>query len=845
MSAQSKGPEKIIIAISGMSCTGCAQGIEKSLKRRNGVIKASVNFAAEKAHVEFEPDQLTGDDLVKIIEDNGFEAKLSSEGLDTLTLSISGMNCSSCAMGLEHTLKNAEGIEQASVNFATEKATVKYDPQLITPEKIKAIVTDNGYEVIEDKKKAASEEEAAVDKDKDLEKMSHAAKRMWFAVSLAGPIMILMMIHMFVVEIPYYLPIIYILGFPVIFIAGRETHLGALKSVKNLNPNMDTLVSLGSLVPYLLNLLVFWIPITSFVEMAVSILTLHLVGRYLEAKAKGRASQAIKKLLEMEAKKARVLVDGEEVELPIEEVETGQVMVVRPGEKIPTDGVVVEGKSSIDESMATGESLPVKRTAGDEVIGSTINKQGILKVKATKVGKDTFLAQVIKMVEEAQGSKVPIQEFADRVTGFFVPVVIVIALSAFVSWTIFPDFHIAIVEFFNFPWSNVELPLFSLALLATIAVLVISCPCALGLATPTATMVGGGLGAENGILIRKGEAIQTVRNVKIIAFDKTGTITKGKPEVTDIIPLNNSSESNLLLYAGSIEAASEHPLGQAVVEKARSFGIKLAEVADFSAISGKGVQGRVEGKKVLIGNRRLMAEHNIDFTRHNREIEKLENEAKTAILVAVDEQATGIMAIADPLKEDAIPAIAELENMGIRTAMITGDNERTANAIARKVGISRVLAEVLPDGKVDEVKKLQEEYGTVAMVGDGINDAPALKQANVGIAIGTGTDIAIEAADITLVRGNPGTVISAIKLSNATFGKIKQNYFWAWFYNAVAIPAAFLGLIHPIIGAAAMATSSINVVLNSTRLKKAKISPSFTEEQKETAPKGEAPATTG
>jgi len=449
------------------------------------------------------------------------------------------------------------------------------------------------------------------------------------------------------------------------------------------------------------------------------------------------------------------------------------------------------------------------------------------------------------MVEEAQGSKVPIQEFADRVTGFFVPVVIVIALSAFVSWTIFPDFHIAIVEFFNFPWSNVELPLFSLALLATIAVLVISCPCALGLATPTATMVGGGLGAENGILIRKGEAIQTVRNVKIIAFDKTGTITKGKPEVTDIIPLNNSSESNLLLYAGSIEAASEHPLGQAVVEKARSFGIKLAEVADFSAISGKGVQGRVEGKKVLIGNRRLMAEHNIDFTRHNREIEKLENEAKTAILVAVDEQATGIMAIADPLKEDAIPAIAELENMGIRTAMITGDNERTANAIARKVGISRVLAEVLPDGKVDEVKKLQEEYGTVAMVGDGINDAPALKQANVGIAIGTGTDIAIEAADITLVRGNPGTVISAIKLSNATFGKIKQNYFWAWFYNAVAIPAAFLGLIHPIIGAAAMATSSINVVLNSTRLKKAKISPSFTEEQKETAPKGEAPATTG
>ncbi len=839
MSDSTNKIKEVIFAISGMSCTGCAQGIEKSLQKEPGVYSARVNFATEKAHVEYDPEQLKEEDLLKVIEKSGYKASVSGEETEVLNYGISGMSCSSCAMGLENTLRNTSGIIEANINFNTEKATIKYKPKEITPEEVKNIILKSGYQITEDKKVADEKEP----KDSDSEKVDHAARRMWFAISLAGPIMILMMIHMFVAEIPYYLPIIYVLGFPVIFIVGKETHLGAIKSVKNLNPNMDTLVSLGSLVPYLLNLMVFWYPITSFVEMAVSILTLHLVGRFLEAKAKGRASQAIKKLLEMEAKKARLLVDGKEIEVPIEEVESGQVMLVRPGEKIPTDGIVIEGKSSVDESMATGESLPVNRAEDDEVIGSTINKQGILKVKATRIGKDTFLSQVVKMVEEAQGSKVPIQEFADRVTGYFVPVVILIALSAFVSWNMFPDFHISIVEFFNFPWSNVDLPLFSLAILATIAVLVISCPCALGLATPTATMVGGGLGAENGILIRKGEAIQTVRDVKIIAFDKTGTITKGRPEVTDVIPLNDTAKSDLLLYAGSLESASEHPLGQAVAEQAGNEGLDLKEIEDFSAVTGKGVKGRVEHRQILIGSRKLMAESNIAFEQYNREIEKLEDEAKTAILVAVDGKAAGIIAVADTLKENSIPAIAELENMGIRTAMITGDNKRTANAIARKVGISRVLAEVLPDGKVDEIKKLQDKYGTVAMVGDGINDAPALKQANVGIAIGTGTDIAIESADITLVRGNPEAVIAAINLSNATFGKIKQNYFWAWFYNALAIPAAFFGLIHPIIGAAAMATSSMNVVLNSTRLKKTKINPSFSIEKGAAAKKeAEVPA---
>lgn len=811
--------ERVTLSILSMSCTSCAQKIEKALKKTEGVKSARVNFALGKAYVEYDLSLANKEKLIKAVRDTGYDAKASDDELVTITFKISGMSCTSCAQKIEKKLKSIEGVVQVSVNFTMEKATVKYDPSATSLAELKKSVRDLGYEVVDEEKEA--------EKDKTLEHLARTGRRMWFAASFAVPIMILMMIDIFVVAVPYYFTIIYILGFPVIFIAGWETHKGTFRSVKNLSPNMDTLVTMGSLVPYLLNALTFWLPVTSFVEMATAILTLHLVGRFLEAKARGRASQAIKRLLELGAKKARIIINGEEIEVPIEEVRVGQIMIIRPGEKIPTDGVIIEGHSAVDESMATGESLPVERAEGDEVIGSTINKQGLLKVKAAKVGKDTFLAQVIKMVEECQGSKVPIQEFADRITSYFVPAVILISILAFVSWILFPGFHIAIVEFFNFPWSITALPLFSLAILATIAVLVISCPCALGLATPTAIMVGSGLGAEKGILIRKGEAIQTIKNVKIIAFDKTGTITKGKPEVTDILPFNGYAENALLFYAGSIEAASEHPLGASIVEEAKARGIALHDVKEFSAVTGKGVRGSVDRKKVFIGSRKLMDEEKIAYEQYKKELERLEDEAKTAMLVSVNGKLAGILAVADTLKEDSIPAIAEIEKMGIRTAMITGDNQRTADAIARKVGMSRVLANVLPSGKVDEIKKLQAEFGTVAMVGDGINDAPALKQANVGIAIGAGTDIAIEAADITLVRGELSAIISAIKLSNATFGKIKQNYFWAWFYNAVAIPAAFLGLIHPIIGAAAMATSSLSVVLNSTRLRRARIEPSY------------------
>lgn len=815
--------QKVTLELVGMSCSSCANTIEKSLQKTSGVVSAKVNFAVEKAYVEYIPSVVTEEQLLEAVSSAGYKAQLSGVNKsESVTLKITGMSCTSCAQRVEKDLRALSGVLEANVNFATEKATITYNKDQVSPADLTTVVEKTGYGVLEEVSQPKNET-----KDPDEEKMAKAASKMWTAIGFAVPIMILMMIDMFFIKIPYYFPIIAFLGFFPIVVVGWETHVATWRALRNLSPNMDTLVTMGSIIPYGLNFLGFWLPISSFIEMAATIMTFHMVGRFLEVKAKGRASQAIKKLLEMEAKTARIIVDGEEKEVAIDQLQLGDIMVIRPGEKVPTDGMVVDGESTLDESMATGESLPVKRRVGDEVIGSTINKQGMLKVKATKVGKDTFLSQVIKMVEECQGSKVPIQEFADRITGYFVPAVILLAVSAFVLWMSFPGFFIPILESLNLPWTVIDLPLLSLSLLATIAVLVISCPCALGLATPTAIMVGSGRGAEKGVLIRRGEAIQTIMNTRLIAFDKTGTLTKGKPEVTDVLAFNNFSDEDVLFYAGSIETASEHPLGQAIVEGAKGKGITLAAVSGFTSITGKGVEGKVDGRRIQVGNRKLMADNGIDHNQFAQDMERLENEAKTAMLLAVDGKLAGIVAVADTLKEDSALAIRELEEMGIRTAMITGDNQRTADAIAKNVGISRVLAEVLPDGKVAEITKLQKEYGVVAMVGDGINDAPALKQANVGIAIGTGTDIAIEAADITLIRGDLSAVISAIKLSKATFKKIKQNYFWAWFYNGIAIPAAFFGLIHPIVGAAAMASSSINVVLNSTRLRKVDIDPAY------------------
>lgn len=826
--------KKNTLLVDGMSCAGCSNSLEKALKETEGMEKASVNFANSRAYIEYNPEIINLDGIMQVVQGAGFTATPAEvdNPLVDIVFDIEGMSCASCARGLEESLKNEPGVLEASVNFASEKARVKYSRDKTSRELLLELVEKAGFKAVSGSSPVEAGLEPgrstvslgkANETDRDQVTVARAARRMWLAASFAGVIMVLMMINMFVTPLPGYFPISLVLAFPAIFIAGYETHRGTILALKRGSANMDTLVTLGSALPYALSLLQFWFPLTTFVEMAASIMALHLVGRYLETRAKGRASQAIKKLMAMEARTARILESGVEKEIPVEELLPGQVMVIRPGEKIPTDGVVIEGSSSIDESMATGESMPVEKKEGDEVIGATINGRGALQVKVTRVGRDTFLARVIKMVEECQGSKVPIQEFADRVTGYFVPIVLLIALASFVSWLLFPGFHTSVVAFFNPPWANLDVPVLTLAFMAATAVLVISCPCALGLATPTALMVGSGLGAERGILIRSGAAIQTMKDVKMIAFDKTGTLTEGKPRVTDLVGLNGYTKRDLLFYGAGVETYSEHPLGAALVEKALAEGVKTGPVSGFQAFTGRGVEGVVDGKRVLAGSIRLAVEKGVDINGIEERMEKLESEGKTAVLVAVEGKAAGVIAVADTIKEGSVQAVAELEKMGLKTAMITGDNRTTAEAVAGQIGISKVLAGVLPGGKVDEIKKLQEEYGTVSMVGDGINDAPALKQANVGIAIGTGTDVAIEAADITLVRGDLGSVVSAIKLSRATFQKIRQNYFWAWFYNSVAIPVAFMGLLHPIIGAGAMALSSLNVVLNSLRLRNARL----------------------
>lgn len=810
--------------IEGMTCSSCAGNIQQMLNDLKGVIEANINIAAEKGQVTFDESVLTTEDIVDAVDTIGYKATPEKDpSIQKVTLPVDGMSCTTCSGNIEKALRETEGIQYANVNFSSEKATIEYDSSKIRLMDMKKIVTNLGYDL-----SIEENEDDAVDEDE--EKIKKSRNIMLVSAALSTVIMTLMVIHMFVIPIPGYLPIIAILGFPVIFGTGRKVHIGSWKAIKNKSLNMDVLVTLGSLPPYLIGLMGLFFPIQSFIEMATTIMTFHLIGKYLETRAKGRASQAVKKLLEMGAKTARIIIDGEETEIPTKDLQTGDIMVIRPGEKIPTDGIIIEGNGLLDESMVTGESMPVKREKDDEVIGATMNKQGMMKVKVTKVGKDTFLSQVVTMMEELQGSKVPIQEFADRVTGYFVPAILILTLLTFISFNLFPDFHLSIIESASafLPWVNPDLTPLTLSFITATAVLVISCPCALGLGTPTSLMVGSGMGAENGILIRNGEAIQTFKDVKAIAFDKTGTITKGKPEVTDLISVNGSDDSQVLYFAASIENGSEHPLAHAIMEKAKINEIKIGTVKDFTAEVGSGVSGNVDGTQILVGNRKLMEAHDVNYKDFEDEIIRLEQEAKTAMLMAQDGTLIGIIAVADPIKEDSVEAVRMIEAMGIKTAMITGDNERTAKAIAKKVGISQVISEVLPDGKVEEVSKLQDKYGTVAMVGDGINDAPALKQANIGIAIGTGTDIAIEAADVTLVKGELSGIVSTIKLSKAIFRKIKQNYFWAWFYNAAFIPVAMLGLLHPMIGAAAMAVSSLNVVYNSLRLKKVDISPSYT-----------------
>jgi len=633
--------------------------------------------------------------------------------------------------------------------------------------------------------------------------------------------------EMFWQPIPGYLAIVALLAFPVVFFrGGKATHRSAWRSLKNRTANMDVLISLGSMPPYLIGLIGFFYPMTSFIEMASTIMTFHMLGRYLETRAKGRASQAIKRLINLGAKTAIIIRNNTELEVPVKELIIGDVMVVKPGGKVPTDGEIVEGNSHLDESIATGESVPVEKGPGDLVLGATINKEGLLKVKATKIGADTFLSQVIRLVEQAQGSKVPIQEFADRVTASFVPAVIAIALMSFVAWIVFADTFRPILEWGAtfLPWVDPSLSPIIAATLAAVAVLVIACPCALGLATPTAIMVGSGMGAEKGVLIRSGEAIQTLKDIKVVVLDKTGTITAGKPSLTDVIPTSAFSSEVLLAATAAVESGSEHPLAQAIVQGAKERQLHIPPLENFRSITARGVEGVVNGQLVHVGSRRLLSEQGVDLGELDETLRSLEVQGKTAMLVAIDKQAAGVVAVADTIKEDSKSAIKAMHELNIHVVMVTGDNERTAKYVADQVGIDQVLANVLPEGKVDSVKQLQAKYGnSVAMVGDGINDAPALKQANVGIAIGAGADVAIEAADVTLVKGELTKLVEAILLSRATFRKIVQNLFWAWFYNLAAIPVAAVGLLHPMIGVIAMTVSSLSVIGNSILLKRAKI----------------------
>ena len=630
-------------------------------------------------------------------------------------------------------------------------------------------------------------------------------RKMVWSWSFAIPIAVLMLterlfgLEIFSMEITTI--IILIIGFPVLFIFGWNTIKGGMRGLFTFYFNMDSLIALGTIIAYLTGFLSFIGIVDDYSGVAAMIMSFFTTGKYVEAVARGRASQEIKKLLELGAKNATVIRNKKEIEIPISEVIVGDIIIVKPGEKIPTDGIVVKGESSVDESMVTGESLPVEKKIKDNVIGATINQDGILYIKATKIGKDTFLAHIVQLVEEAQGTKVPIQKLADKITSIFVPAVLVITLLTFTVWW-----------FFSGDLSK--------SLGVGIAVLVIACPCALGLATPTALMVGSGMGAKNGILIRKGEAIQTMKEIKIIVFDKTGTITKGKPEVREIFSKEGIREKYLMEIAASLEKLSEHPLSKAIVEKAKLS--KYKEVKNFKILRGRGVEGKIGMKNILIGNSTLMKERNISLSDFENKINEFEEKGYTAIIVSEDKKILGIIGVADAVKDDSIESIAKLNKQGYRTIMITGDNEKTAKAIASQVGIKEIIANVLPEDKVKKVEELQKQ-GMVSFIGDGINDAPAIKQSNVGIAMGTGTDIAIESGDLVLAKGSLNGVVQAINLSKATFKKIKQNLFWAFAYNTIAIPLAIAGVLHPVVAEIAMALSSITVVANANLLRRTKI----------------------
>lgn len=788
------------LKIAGMSCAACASRIERGLSRLTGVEQAAVNFAAEKAAVTYDPAQIGLKDIAQKVTDLGYEIMT-----DKAEFKISGMSCAACSARIEKGLNKLPGVYTATVNLAAEKATVAYSGNDLTIAQIQEKVRDLGYEA----HNIADDRESDREKQLRQDEVRQQRFRLILSAVFSFPLLGAMILHSlgvmgklgdFLMN-PY---LQFVLATPVQFIAGWPFYRGAWSALKNGSANMDVLVALGTSAAYFYSIAsILTGNHNLYFETSAILITLIILGKLLEATAKGRTSEAIKALMNLQAKTARVIHDGAAQDVPIETVQIGDILLVRPGEKVPVDGIITEGTSTLDESMLTGESIPVDKKAGDEVVGATINKFGAFQFRATKIGKDTVLAQIVRIVEEAQGSKAPIQRFADIVSGYFVPAVVSLAVLTFAGW------------YFLFDPGN-----FSRALVNFTAVMVIACPCALGLATPTSIMVGTGKGAENGILIKGAEHLENAHRLTTIVLDKTGTITKGQPEVTDILPAAPFARQDILTIAARVEKSSEHPLAQAIVKHAQEQNIASEVPEQFAAIPGHGVKAVVDGRKVLLGTRRLMGENHVEISSLLGEAEQLEQQGKTVILLAVEQKLAGLIAVADTVKDNSASAVAELQKLGIEVWMITGDNERAAKAIASAIGIHQVLAEVLPEHKAEKIAALKKEGKVVAMVGDGINDAPALATADVGFAIGTGTDVAIAAADITLLRGDLAGVAAAIKLSKATMNNIKQNLFWALAYNTVGIPIAAAGYLSPVLAGTAMAFSSVSVVLNALRLKR-------------------------
>lgn len=800
------GQTQVQLPITGMTCANCVSTVERNLKKVNGVQEAVVNLSSERALVTFDPT-LTGlKDLVSRVERAGYGV---AEG--TADLAIRRLSDDNDARRLEKALRSLEGVTQVQVNFASERARLKYIPTLVSQQEIRSAITASGFEAVDSS--ADTEDAEALARAAEI---NQQRRLLVTGLVFTIPLFLFSMAHdlgllpMWIAHAPWRNWLMFALATPVQFYVGWQYYVGAFKALRNGSANMDVLIAMGSSAAYFYSLpIVFgWLEGHVYFETAAVIITLIRLGKFLEARAKGRTSEAIKKLMGLRAKTARVVRNGEEMEVPFEEVLVGDLVIVRPGEKIPVDGVVIEGSSAVDESMLTGESLPVEKRQGDTVIGASLNKMGLLRFEATRVGKETALAQIIRLVEEAQGSKAPIQKLADQVSAVFVPAVIGLALLTFLVW------------FFLVPLpADSNISSFTRALIHMVAVLVIACPCAMGLATPTAVMVGTGKAAEMGILFKSSESLERAGKIDTVVLDKTGTITTGRPALTDIQAVDGIKEDQLLRVAASVEQGSEHPLAEAVVAEAKARSLVLEMPSAFSALAGHGVEAQVAGQSILVGSLRLMGERNVALDGMMPFVDQLQSEAKTAILVSVDQKVQGVLGVADTVKAGAASAVKDLQNMGLDVLMLTGDNRQTAAAIASQVGVEHVLAEVLPGDKAAQVKELQKQGKIVAMVGDGINDAPALAQAEVGIAIGSGTDVALAAAPVILISGELQGVARAIKLSRHTLKTIKQNLFWAFFYNVILIPAAAVGLLNPMLAAAAMALSSVFVVSNSLRLK--------------------------